>query len=522
MNIGGVPQNRLPQNRPVKAGGGVDAPQQAQTVAPQLPQQQPGADVQVMSNALSSIFTGIVNFFKSAFNWIANLFKGNSGTSTAGTVPVSPQPPVVTQPQQPVDTTQPQQPVNPAQQPGANWQTIASQYKLQPTEANVHAFLAEVQAYQTDGALGPGSADAGAIKDLQSVLAKWGYQVSATGQYDAATSQAMIAFKQANGLKQTYLAADGNFAVNEYADKATLEFIMKKLEAEMAQQPQAPVVPQPAPQQPAPQPQVNYAAVAAQYKIEASEANVNAFLAEVKAYQTQGTLGPGSADTAAIRDLQDALTRLGFQVPITSQFDAATSQAVMAFKQVNGLHQTYKNQNGNWAINEYAEPQTLQVIMAKLQAQMAQQQPAAQPAPQPAPQPQAPVAQPAPQQPAASQVNHAAVAAQYKIEASEANVNAFLAEVKSYQTDGALGPGSDQKQAITDLQTVLQKWGFAVTPNGSFDDATTKAVMEYKKQNGVHQTYKSADGSWAVNEYADKATLAHIMQKLEAEIKKAS
>ncbi|HEY9898840.1 MAG TPA: peptidoglycan-binding domain-containing protein [Pantanalinema sp.] len=511
MNIGGVPQNRLPQNRTVKAGGGVDAPQQTTTVAPQLPQTQPSADVQVMSNALSTIFSGIVNFFKSAFNWIANLFKGGSGTSTAGTVPVSPQPPVTQPPvaQPPVTT----QPATPAQQPNASWQAIATQYKLQPTEANVHAFLAEVQTYQTDGALGPGSTDAGAIKDLQSVLAKWGYQVAATGQYDAATAQAMIAFKQANGLKQTYLAADGNPAVNEYADKGTLEFIMKKLEAEMAQQPQAPVVQQPAqPATPA------WQTIAAQYKIEASEANVNAFLAEVKAYQTQGTLGPGSTDTGAIRDLQDALTRLGFQVPITSQFDAATTQAVMAFKQVNGLHQTYKNQNGNWAINEYAEPQTLQAIMAKLQAQMAQQQaPVVQ---QPA-QPQAPVVQ-QPAQPAASQTNFAAIAAQYKIEASEANVNAFLAEVKSYQTDGALGPGSDQKQAISDLQTVLQKWGFAVTPNGSFDDATAKAVMEYKKKNGVHQTYKSTDGSWAVNEYADKATLAHIMQKLEAEIKKAS
>ena len=44
-----------------------------------------------------------------------------------------------------------------------------------------------------------------------------------------------------------------------------------------------------------------------------------------------------------------------------------------------------------------------------------------------------------------------------------------------------------------------------------FDNATQMAVLSYKKQYGFHQSYRSADGSWAVNQFFDPQTLSHMM-----------
>jgi peptidoglycan hydrolase-like protein with peptidoglycan-binding domain len=375
--------------------------------------QQPVAQNQVepMTQVLSQIFTGLMNALKGIVGWIANLFKQPATQTPAPQAPVT-------------QTPVPQTPVTPAPQtPAVDYAAIARQYNLFATPENVQAFLNEVKTYETDGALGPGSANAQAVKDLQTVLAKFGYSVPATGVYDNMTAQAIIHFKTQNGLRQSYLAASGQPAVNEYADKQTLEFIMKKLEAEMAQQPQTPVVqppvvqtpvtpaqppvvtPQPPvvqpPVTPAPQPPVvqqpvqpatggvNVAAIAQQYNLLATAENVQAFLNEVKTYETDGALGPGTANTSAVRDLQAVLAKFGFSVPVTGTYDNATAQAVIQFKTQNGLRQSYKAANGQPAVNEYADKQTLELLMRKLEAAMVQQP--AQPV-----QPQAPVQSVAP------------------------------------------------------------------------------------------------------------------------------
>ena len=373
------------------------------TPAPAAPQQtaQPVAQnqVQPMNQVLSQVFSGLMNALKGLVNWIANLFKQPAAQQPAGQTPVS-QPPVTQQP------TQPAQPTQPTQPSGVDYATIAQQYNLLATPANVQAFLNEVKTYETDGALGPGSTNTQAVKDLQTVLAQFGFSVPATGVYDNVTAQAVIAFKTQNGLRQTYQAANGQFAVNEYADKQTLELIMKKLEAKMAQPAQPPVTQTPA--QPAPQPAqpaqpaqptggLNVAAIAQQYNLLATAANVQTFLNEVKTYETDGALGPGSTNTAAIKDLQTVLAQFGFSIPATGTYDNATAQAVIQFKTQNGLRQSYLAANGQPAVNEYADKQTLEAIMKKLEAKLAQPaQPQAQAPVQSVP---APAAAPAPSNP---------------------------------------------------------------------------------------------------------------------------
>ena len=237
----------------------------------------------------------------------------------------------------------------------------------------------------------------------------------------------------------------------------------------------------------------------------------------MKGYETNGALGPGSANTQAIRDLQGALARLGYQIPQTGAYDQQTVAAVVAFKQASGIHQSYQGRDGNFAVNEWADATTLQAIMQRLQSGAPAPQPVSQPAPQPVPPQQVQQPQPAPGQP-----NVQAIANQYHIFATPDNVNAFLAEVKGYQTDGALGPGSAQKQAVSDLQTLLQKLGYQVTPSGNYDAATQQAVIAYKRANGLHQTYKAQDGNWAVNEYADRQTLMALMAWMQKQMGKAS
>jgi hypothetical protein len=113
-------------------------------------------------------------------------------------------------------------------------------------------------------------------------------------------------------------------------------------------------------------------AIAKAYGLLNSPDNVQAFLNEVKGYSQPGpggfvTLGPGSTDTAGIKQLQQALTMLGATgVTQTGQYDPATQNAVKAFKRANGLHQSYKMADGTLAVNEYLDYQTYQKMQQKL------------------------------------------------------------------------------------------------------------------------------------------------------------
>ncbi|MBI6545643.1 MAG: S8 family serine peptidase [Cyanobacteria bacterium NC_groundwater_1444_Ag_S-0.65um_54_12] len=130
--------------------------------------------------------------------------------------------------------------------------------------------------------------------------------------------------------------------------------------------------PTPSPGQASPPPlTLWYRAIATAYQLESTQENVDAFLTEVRSYEKDGTLGPGTDQAPAVRDLQRALTKLGHPVPVTGNFDAPTAAAVVAYKKSHGLRQSYRLADGTWAINEYVDPPTFNLLMAQLFSQLA-------------------------------------------------------------------------------------------------------------------------------------------------------
>ncbi len=247
--------------------------------------------------------------------------------------------------------------------------------------------------------------------------------------------------------------------------------------------------------------------LAQQYNLLPTKENVDAFVTEVQGYAAPGpggfqVLGPGSPNTEAIGQIQTALKAWGFPAEVTGQYDAPTQAAVKAFKQANGLHQTYKTPDGNFAVNEYFDYQTFQKMQEKMNG-------GGTTTPAPAPTPTQ----------GNGTLNWQAIADQYKLYPTEDNVQAFLAEVKSYQTPDAqgfkaIGPGYPNQNEIQEVQAALARVGHQVTPNGQWDAATVKAVMDFKAKYGLHQNYRSQDGNWAINEYADKAMLQKLSSLL--------
>jgi|GEM_PF-1098585 LysM repeat protein len=95
------------------------------------------------------------------------------------------------------------------------------------------------------------------------------------------------------------------------------------------------------------------------------------------------------------------------------------------------------------------------------------------------------------------------------------NVRAFVAEVTGYRDQGAIGPDSTSPNTVKQLQILLERLGYQVTTNGSFDDATANAVIDFKLAHGLHQSYKMADGTYAVNEYVGRDTAQAMVGELK-------
>ncbi|HBN07179.1 MAG TPA: hypothetical protein DD435_00550, partial [Cyanobacteria bacterium UBA8530] len=190
---------------------------------------------------------------------------------------------------------------------------IAQAYCLLPSNENVQAFLDEVQSYEKQGAIGPG-APTDSVKSLQDSLKQLGYNILVNGNFDQATTSAVLDFKSRNGIHQNYVMADGKVAVNEYADSATLKLLQQKLVIEK------PVTPQPVITPPVLTPPITASrppldqtllrgneAIIKQYNLFPSKENVDAFLAETQAYKTNGSLGPGMEAPADIKEMQTIL-----------------------------------------------------------------------------------------------------------------------------------------------------------------------------------------------------------------------
>lgn len=373
---------------------------------------------------------------------------------------------------------------------------IAKAYNLLPTKDNVQAFLAEVRQYEANGTLGPDSKDTDSIKELQTVFKQMGYAVDVTGKYDEKTCGAVIRFKRENNLHQNYRLADGTWGVNEYLDSQTMAALQQKLSATTPTTSTSPTTPTTSTTPTTPtttDPGVtDYTAIAKQYGLQNTRENVQAFLAELQAYEKEGALGPGINAPNDVKELQEILKSFGYQVSVNGMFDQATGNAVVAFKKANGLRQNYRMADGAWAVNEYANQETLKKMVEKAEAM----QPPTQPT-----QPQ-------------GSLDEQAIAKQYNLLSTSENVQAFLAEVATYENNGALGPGATATGDIKELQGILKGWGYAVDETGTYDQKTGDAITRFKKENNLHQTYKTSDGQWAINEYADQPTLKKIMEKL--------
>lgn len=109
-----------------------------------------------------------------------------------------------------------------------------------------------------------------------------------------------------------------------------------------------------------------------------------------------------------------------------------------------------------------------------------------------------------------------AIAKTYNLLPTKENVQAFLNEAKGYETDGTLGPGNTNKEGTKTLQQALRDLGYAyVSVTGEYDENTMEAVAAFKKANGLHQSYKTADGQWAMNEFATQDLLQKVMSMLD-------
>lgn len=245
-------------------------------------------------------------------------------------------------------------------------------------------------------------------------------------------------------------------------------------------------------------------AIAAEYRLAPDVENVRAFLAEVGAYQS-GAIGPNHGTPEQIKQVQAALRVAGYDVTPSGSFDEATSLAVMHFKQERGLYQTYRQEDGSFAVNQYVDQATAEAlygvvqrvddVVAAVEADDAQKTGAAA----------------APAAPAES--GWQALAARYNLLATAENVKAFEAEIATY--DSAVGPEST-KADVGRVQATLARLGYAVQPTGTFDDATAEAIMAFKRQAGIRQGYRLANGDPAINEYVEPTTELRMRAALQA------
>lgn len=256
-------------------------------------------------------------------------------------------------------------------------------------------------------------------------------------------------------------------------------------------------------------------AIASEYGLDPDVENVRAFLAEVGTYES-GAIGPNHGTPEQIKQIQAALRVAGYDVTPSGAYDEATSLAVMHFKQEYDLYQNYRQADGSYAVNQYVDQRTAEALYGVVQrvddVVTAVQEDDAAKAAAAAPT-QAAAAPPAAGAGASPEAGWQKVAAQYGLLATAENVKAFEAEISTY--DSAVGPGGPSAD-VGRVQATLARLGYAVQPTGTFDDATAEAVMAFKKQAGIKQAYRLANGDPGVNEYVDPTTELRMRAALQA------
>lgn len=462
---------------------------------------------------IKGLLGGLLGFVKNIFS---KIFAAKAPT-TAPTVPTT-------------GTTTPAPGTTSA---GPDDATLAAQFGLLNTPQNVATFKATLAAQQAEpDVLGPGTPNADAVKELQQLLAGWGLPVQQTGQFDPATADAVMQFKTANGLTENFQFANGQPGVTPFVDNRTRQAMLAKLTG--AQAPTTgttTTTTTPAPTTgttpPAPTttttPAADTTALATQFHLAPDAANVAAYQAAAAETLGKGAIGPGNAPSDAVSELQQLLSQWGFQVQATGQFDQPTIDALLTYKvQHNLVDNRFKMSDGTPGVLPFVDQATQNVMLQQLnQAAPAPTTPAPTTTPTPAPTTTPATTTPAPTtsgttqyQAAGLSADEAQIAQQQGILATRENFDAFMKEAQALEAQNAVGPGSTDKEAITELQQILAQWGYTVQQTGAFDQATTDAVIKFKRDNGLAASYKMADGTPAVHPFIDDATKAVMIKKL--------
>ncbi|MEB3329703.1 MAG: peptidoglycan-binding domain-containing protein [Candidatus Sericytochromatia bacterium] len=108
-----------------------------------------------------------------------------------------------------------------------------------------------------------------------------------------------------------------------------------------------------------------------------------------------------------------------------------------------------------------------------------------------------------------------ALAQQQGILPTRDNLEAFLREAQALEATRALGPGSIEPAAIAQLQQVLQRLGYRVAPSGTWDQATSDAVLTFKRAQGLVASYRLANGLPAVHPFIDEPARQALRKALQ-------
>lgn len=103
-----------------------------------------------------------------------------------------------------------------------------------------------------------------------------------------------------------------------------------------------------------------------------------------------------------------------------------------------------------------------------------------------------------------------AFARENKLWPTRENIQAFVAEKEA--TKNCMQPGSSDAMRISALRANVGWAGYMTPGGGVFDTSLAQALVAFKARVGVRQSYRTADGSWAINDVADPNFKAALLK----------
>ena len=235
-------------------------------------------------------------------------------------------------------------------------------------------------------------------------------------------------------------------------------------------------------------------ALVKQFNLVPGTSNFDKFWREVSAYPSRA-VGPDTGSEDDRRGLQNLLKQLGYDVPVTGDYfvkgadgrpkvDAngnpvsPTADAVMHFKALAGLKQSYQvlgpDGKATADVNEYVDDrvrETMHVSLRLLQSPTLRQ---------------------------------------------KATMEATVREAARLQ-GSSIGPEVGSREARQLVQQYLDALGYTVPLNGTFDEATLDAVLDFKRKNGIAAGFKDDEGQPVYTPYVDGRTADALLNAIQAQ-----